>query len=107
MNVSPVIPPPRQLDVALSSPAVSQPRLPAADDSKLKEAFSDFVGRTFFGEMLSAMRKTVGKPAYFHGGRAEEVFQSQLDGVLSEQLSDASAKTLIEPMFELANLRRQ
>ena len=41
--------------------------------------------------MLGAMRDTVGKPAYFHGGRAEEVFQNQLDQVLSEHMTEAAA----------------
>jgi hypothetical protein len=47
------------------------------------------------------MRKTVRKPAYFHGGRAEEVFQGQLDQVLSEKLSEASAGSFSGPMYEL------
>ena len=50
-----------------------------ADDAELKKAFTDFVGQTLFGSMLASMRKTVGKPAYMHGGRTEEVFQQQLD----------------------------
>jgi len=50
--------------------------------------------------MLKAMRATVGKPAYFHGGRAEEVFQGQLDQQLAEHLTEASAAKFAEPMFE-------
>jgi hypothetical protein len=50
--------------------------------------------------MLKAMRATVGKPAYFHGGRAEEVFQGQLDQHLAEHLTEASAARFTEPMFE-------
>lgn len=73
---------------------------------ELREAFDDFVGQTFFQQMLSAMRKTVDKPAYFDGGRTEEVFQGQLDQVLSEQMSKASAKQFSDPMFELYSLGR-
>ena len=76
------------------------------DNPELREAFNDFVGQTFFGQMLSAMRDTVGEPAYFHGGRAEEVFQSQLDQVLAEELSEASADTFADPMYELFKLPR-
>ena len=79
---------------------------PSRDDPEVREAFQDFVGQTFFGQMLSAMRKTVGKPAYLHGGRTEEVFQSQLDQVLAEKLSDATAESFAEPMYELFNLPR-
>jgi hypothetical protein len=50
--------------------------------------------------MIKAMRATVGKPAYFHGGRAEEVFQGQLDQRLAEHLTEASASRFAEPMFE-------
>jgi hypothetical protein len=50
--------------------------------------------------MIKAMRSTVGKPAYFHGGRAEEVFQGQLVQALAEHLTEASASRFAEPMFE-------
>ena len=74
--------------------------------SELREAFDDFVGQTFYGLMLKSMRKSVGKPAYFHGGRAEEVFQSQLDQQLVEEMSEATASQFTDPMFELFNLPR-
>jgi len=82
------------------------PSLDAQDDAKLRETFNSFVGQVFFGQMLKAMRKTVGKPAYFHGGRAEEIFQQQLDQVLGEKLSEASGEKFSEPMFELFRLKR-
>lgn len=72
----------------------------------LREAFHDFVGQTLFGQLLASMRNTVGQPAYFHGGRAEEVFSQQLDQVLVEQISEASAHTLADPMFELFQMQR-
>lgn len=75
-------------------------------EDPLRDAFRDFVGQTLFGQMLSSMRSTVGKPAYFHGGRAEEVFSQQLDQVLVEQITDASASTVADPMFELFNMQR-
>ena len=76
-------------------------------DSKLKEVFTDFVGQTFFQQMMGAMRKTVDKPAYFHGGRAEEVFQNQLDQVLSEKMTEASADDFANPMYELFVMSRR
>ena len=99
-----------------SSPAVSsvpllqpprQPLVnPAAANPELREAFQQFVGETFYGQMLSAMRKTVGKPAYFHGGRGEEVFQGQLDQMLGQRLAEASAGDFADPMFKLFTLQR-
>ena len=74
--------------------------------ASLRNAFNDFVGQTFYSQMLSAMRKTVDKPAYFDGGRAEEIFQAQLDQTLSEKLADATADKFTGPMFELFNLSR-
>jgi hypothetical protein len=71
-----------------------------------REAFVDAFGQTLFGQMLSAMRKTLEKPAYLHGGRAEEVFQAQLDQVIAEKISDATAESLAGPMFDLLMMRR-
>ncbi|WP_425615691.1 rod-binding protein [Anatilimnocola sp. NA78] len=74
--------------------------------SETKEAFTDFVGQTMFGQALASMRKTIEKPAYFHGGRAEEVFQGQLDQLLCEELTEATADTFAGPMFDLFMLHR-
>ncbi|HYO23944.1 MAG TPA: rod-binding protein [Lacipirellulaceae bacterium] len=65
----------------------------------LKKAYTDFVGKTFFGQMMKAMRSTVDKPAYFHGGQAEEMFRSQLDQQMADSMSAASAQQISEPMF--------
>ena len=72
-----------------------------------REAFGDFVGQTFFGQLISSMRSTVDKPAYFHGGRAEEVFQGQLDQMLVEKMSDASKETFAEPMYNLFMMQQK
>ena len=91
----------------MNDATLSAERLEAAEgDKELREAFGQFVGETFFGQMLSAMRKTVGKDPYFHGGRAEEMFQSQLDQVMAEEMSKASAESFTGPMFELFQLKR-
>jgi len=78
----------------------------AGDDSEVREKFNEFVGQAFFGQMMKAMRKTVGKPAYFHGGRAEEIFQEQLDQVIGEKLSEATGDTFSGPMFDLFQLNQ-
>jgi len=94
-----------QTHPALSAMPAAAAKPPAAagngDNRELREAFDQFVGQTLFGQMLQSMRKTVGKPAYFHGGRAEEIFTRQLDQVLGEKIANASADTLTGPMFEL------
>ncbi len=67
---------------------------------KLRDAYRDFVGKTFFGQMLKSMRSTVGKAAYFDGGQTEEVFRSQLDQQLADRMSQSSAPTFADPMFQ-------
>lgn len=91
----------------MTSPAAPKPPEDKDDNEKLRSTFQDFVGQTLFGETLKSMRKTQNKPAYFHGGRAEEIFQQQLDQVLTEKLSRASADKLAGPMFELFTLSRK
>lgn len=88
-----------QLPAELAAPRVR-------DAEKVREAFDDFVGQTFFLQLLSEMRKSVAKPAYLHGGQTEEVFQGQLDQVLAEKLSEATASQFSGPMFELFMLPR-
>jgi len=81
-----------------------------ADDaapSELEEKFTEFVGQTLFGSMLASMRKTLGKPAYMHGGRTEEVFQQQMDQLMVADLTEASADTIAKPMFDLFNLQQR
>jgi len=83
------------------------PSIQNKDPKKLREVFGQFVGETFYGQMMKSMRQTVGKPAYFHGGRGEEVFQGQLDQKLVEEVAKASDEKLTKPMFELFQLQRK
>ena len=75
-------------------------------DEQVRATFDEFAGGLFFGEMLKAMRKTVDKPAYFHGGRAEEIFTAQYDQMLVEHMTEASASQFTGPMFDLFTLTR-
>ncbi|NOZ38717.1 MAG: hypothetical protein GXP24_00645 [Planctomycetes bacterium] len=78
-------------------PASAQQQL---DDAKeVQETFRTFVGESFFGQMMKAMRSTQDKPAYFHGGHAEEVFRGQLDQTLAQKMTVASADQIADPMF--------
>jgi peptidoglycan hydrolase FlgJ len=85
----------------LSSPSTAGPQRPDAPRTdEVRKHFTQFVGETFYGQMLKSMRATVGKPAYFDGGRAEEVFRGQLDQALAEQMTKASADRFVDPLFE-------
>ena len=91
-----------------AQPRVMKPLHPTAPNHaeqlagarEAQQAFRDFVGQTFFGQMLKSMRSTQGKPAYFHGGQAEEIFRSQLDQTLAERMTEASADQIADPMFK-------
>ena len=66
---------------------------------ELQGAFQDFVGKSFYGEMLKSMRSTVGEPAYFHGGNAEKIFQQQLDHQIGDEMSKSNGGELSAAMF--------
>jgi len=104
---------PSQVNTIVGSVAAPSPQslAPAVsrggrDTPELREVFSDFVGQTFYGELMKQMRATLHKPAFFHGGMGEDVFQQQLDQIMVERMSDTSAKSLSEPMYELLMARR-
>ncbi len=103
-------PPPENFELQLPDALRSDPAASSLQDSpdpdELKDAFSNFVGQTFFGEMIKAYRTTQQPSAYFNGGRAEEIFQGQFDQVLTEKLSEASAEKIADPLFELFMLKR-
>ena len=74
---------------------------------EVREKFDQFVGESFYGMMLKSMRKSVGKTPYFDGGRGEEIFTGQLDQMLSEKMTEASADEFTGPMYELFALSRR
>ncbi len=78
----------------------------ADSNEELREVFDQFVGQTFYGQLFKAMRQTVDKPAYFHGGKGEEVFQQQLDQVLGEKMTEATSGQFTGAMFQLFDLGR-
>ena len=83
------------------------PTPPKPHDNLARDTFRQFVGETVFGQMLATMRKSVDKAPYFHGGRAEEVFQGQLDQELAKEIAKSSTESFADPMFELFMLQRK
>lgn len=88
------------------STANAAEKTPKAQDVETKEAFQQFVGETFYGMMLKQMRQSVEQGPYLHGGQGEAIFQQQLDQVLVERMSAASADTFAEPMYALFMARQ-
>ncbi|MGL6225439.1 MAG: rod-binding protein [Thermoguttaceae bacterium] len=71
------------------------------NEEEFRKVFHQFAGQTLYGQMLKSMRETQQKPAFFHGGRAEEIFQGQLDQVIVEKMTNATSDTLSDTMFRL------
>ncbi|MCE3016489.1 MAG: rod-binding protein [Pirellula sp.] len=74
--------------------------------AELKQAFQDFVGKTFFSQMIASMRSTQQESTYFNGGQAEKIFQGQLDQILTDEITKASSSQIAEPMYRLFQLQR-
>lgn len=72
---------------------------PVVQAPSLKEQFDQTLGTLFYGELVKSLRKTVGKPAYLHGGQAEDMFQSQLDQHVVDRLAK-SAPLFSGALFE-------
>jgi Rod binding domain-containing protein len=81
---------------ALQAPAA---RAPNEHDLLVREKFQDFVAGTFYKQMLKALRSTQGKPAYFHGGQAEEIFKSQMDEHVTDQLAKSHGEPFASGLF--------
>ena len=91
---------PAQLNVIKPlRPAATSAQQQLREAKQVQETFRTFVGESFFGQMMKSMRSTQGKPAYFHGGQTEEVFRSQLDQTLAQEMTAASADKIADPMF--------
>ncbi|MEN1678680.1 MAG: rod-binding protein [Planctomycetota bacterium] len=105
MTIESVSPAPLSVTQGRASLGERTPKpAPSATDvknaEKVQEAFRGFVGATVFGQMLGSMRGTVGEPAYFHGGQAEKVFQSQLDQAIADHMTSRDGAAFADSLFE-------
>jgi len=80
-------------------PSAASAEQQISEAKEVRDTFRTFIGESFFGQMLKSMRTTQGKPAYFHGGHAEEVFRGQLDQTLAQEMTKSSADKIADPMF--------
>src|SRR3990172_10102476 len=84
--------------------AEARPADPLTSGKELteREAFQSAVAGTFFKLMIKSMHKMHGKPAYFHGGQAEEMFQGQMDQVFSENFARSNGASLTDALYQAA-----
>lgn len=57
------------------------------------------MGSVFFGTLLKTMRESKIKGTFGHGGRGEEVFSAQLDGILAEKMGESKDGGIADAMF--------
>lgn len=60
----------------------------------------EFVGNVFYGTLFRQMRESRIQGKYFHGGRGEEIFQSQLNMELSKRMGQASNDPIANKMYD-------
>ena len=84
----------------LKSTSGSAPK-PDEADMQVRTKFQDFVGGTFYKQMLKSLRSTQGKAAYMDGGQGEKVFRDQLDQYISESMAKQPGGAQIAgPLFD-------
>lgn len=76
------------------------------EKDEVQARFQEFMAGTFYSQMVKSLRAGQGKPAYFHGGQAEEIFQSQLDQIVSSNLAKSHGAAISQPLFESYLLQR-
>jgi len=70
------------------------------EQMETREVFKNFVAGTFYQQMLKALRSTQGEVQYLGGGQGEQMFRSQLDQQLSEQLARDHGDAFAAPLYD-------
>lgn len=73
--------------------------------AEVRDTFQQFAAGTFYAQMLKSLRQTHGRPAYFHGGQAEEIFQTQMDQYLADVLARQHGSAVSEPLFRVFSVQ--
>lgn len=76
-----------------TSPAVQR------ELARLRETTARVVGSVFYGTLLKMMRESKLQGPYGHGGRGEEIFAAQLDGILAERMGTAARGGLRDVLY--------
>lgn len=87
------------MELSPLSPSLPQPPPPNAEAMRTQEAFQQFVGETFFGLMMKALRSTEGETAYLNGGQAEQMFRGQMDQEVASRLAASHGETISGPLY--------
>ena len=89
-SISPAILSTQQFDFASTLPPdvpLKSKTAGSVENPEERKLFDQYIAGNFFKQMLAAMRKTTDKPAYFHGGKMEEMI---LEKFLDPAMADVS-----------------
>ena len=82
----------------VSNPLIPEKGSRSQKDDSLLKACKDFES-IFTNELLKSMRKTIEKCDLFHGGQAEEIYQSLLDMELSKSMADTGPNSIAAQLY--------
>ena len=86
-------------DVSTATLTTDSTTLSGPGSTELKQTFQDFVAGTFYRQMLSSLHDGQDKPAYFHGGQAEDIFQSEMDSRIADDLARRDGASFAKPLY--------
>ena len=66
----------------------------------MREAAAELVSAAFIRPMLAEARRDPFKSDLFHGGRGEEIFGQQLDGILADRITTAANFPLTDAIVQ-------
>jgi flagellar protein FlgJ len=79
--------------------SISKERSGSQKDDALRKACKDFES-LFTNELLKSMRRTIEKCDLFHGGQAEEIYESLLDMELSKSMADTGPNSIAAQLYD-------
>lgn len=78
----------------------TQPLRVVRDLTRLKEVTGKVIGSVFFGTLLKSMRESSLKGNYGHGGRGEDAFAAQLDGIYAENVGSSMQSGIATTIYD-------
>ena len=70
------------------------------EEEQLREAAEKLVATTLIMPMFEQLRNDPLATDLFHGGRGEEIFQQQMDQVLSDRIAGATRFDLVDSVYK-------
>ncbi len=86
-------------DISVKSPDMPAKKIIDERDNRLKKACREFES-VFTYEMLKSMRSSIEKCDLFHGGQAEEIYESMLDQELSKNMAGKGSNSIAELLYQ-------